>query len=69
MEYTNSGDDKEGDIESRDDNEVNKINIITNYHGGKRRKTRYRLKTSERNDLESETFIARETKRERDIAL
>jgi hypothetical protein len=28
MEYTNSGDDKEGDIESRDDNEVNK-RIIT----------------------------------------
>ena len=28
MEYTNSGDDKEGDIESRDDDEVNKINII-----------------------------------------
>ena len=28
MEYTDSGDDEEGDIESRDDDEVNKINII-----------------------------------------
>jgi hypothetical protein len=28
VEDTNSGDDEEGDIESRDDDEVNKSNII-----------------------------------------
>ena len=66
---TNSGDNEEGDIESRDDDEVNQKELWTNYLRLQTPKDKISPKTSERNDLESETFIARETKRERDISL